>query len=84
MTRLFKDNFVPNGVGFQTYQEKISEAYGQSTVTKRIPGPCAYKKLVYPSAERIVISITLGRKVIVLKRIKLSRRAEYNKIIKFE
>ena len=53
-------------------------------VTKRIPGPCAYKKLVYPSAERIVISITLGRKVIVLKRIKLSRRAEYNKIIKFE
>ena len=84
MTRLFKDNFVPNGIGFQTYQEKISGAYGESTVTKRTPGPCAYKKLVYPAAERIVISITLGKKVIVLKKIKLSRRAEYNNIIKFE
>ena len=42
------------------------------------------KKLVNPSAQRIVIIINLGKKVIVPNRIKLSRRAEYNKIIKVE
>ena len=54
MTQLFKDNFVYNGIGFQIYQEQISRAYGESTVTKCTSGngPNSVHKIFKPISRQ--------------------------------